>query len=356
MRRILTALLCCAVAALLLAGCAKLQENAGQNPVSPQSLVHPPGWGDSSNATAFHGTYLKKQDWNTTQCQSCHGGTYGGGSSTVSCFTCHDPFPHEVKFALNTGRHPGYLKAHGFNLPSCQPCHGAGYTGGRVDVSCEQSGCHATTAGAPKSPEACNTCHGQFRGDPADTLTWAPPRALNGDTLATAHGVGAHQFHLRGAGNYSALAVPCNTCHVVPSNIYAPGHLDMQNGAEVNLSGLAVLPSADGTPNAAYDAATQRCNNTYCHGKWTLSKSTSPWPFVYADSTIQGAAFSPTWTGGNAEATCGTCHGLPPAGHTDFGQPCSACHTNAFDASGHLDKTKHMNGKVDVFNQELDFH
>ena len=53
---------------------------------------------------------------------------------------------------------------------------------------------------------------------------------------------------------------------------------------------------------------------------------------------------------GQPDATCATCHGLPPA--PDTGHPplsnCSMCHGSVIDANFRfIDESLHMNGKVD---------
>ncbi len=304
-----------------------------------------------------HMAYLREKGYNDTECQQCHGATYGGGAVSVSCFKCHDAYPHSVKFDQPTGKHVAYFQANGYPLQQCQACHGTDYSGGTVDVTCSSAQCHATAAGIAKSPEACNTCHGNFRAAANDTLSWAPPTAVNGDTSASYRGVGAHQLHLRGSGSYSSFAVPCNGCHVVPSAVEAKGHLDTPGPAEVAITvALASTPSGGETPVPRYDPSTQKCSNTYCHGAWKLQRSTSPFGTTfYTDSVMVGGFAAPQWNGGSADAACGTCHGLPPQGHAAYPiTQCYACHAGVVDVNGTIvDKEKHMNGMIDVFSQEF---
>lgn len=448
-----------AALALLYFGCSELN-TPGPNPIVPASVVHPTGWDDTTGHGAGHGAALKQLSWDASSCRSCHGGTFGGGSSGVSCFSCHPSSPHSVKFAPDsTGHglylkaeqfvstecklchgqsytggnvgiscvschaafphdtqfagihHTGYLQAKSFNTTECQKCHGidysggtvvnvscyschapyphsvkfnfggtrlshvsymkantypfaqcqkchaVDYTGGTTGVSCSGGHCHATAAGQPKSPEACNTCHGDFRADADDTNSWAPPRAVSGDTATTYHGVGAHQLHLGGTGLTSNYRVPCEGCHNVPATVSAPGHLDTQGPAEVIIrADLALTPSDGLTPSPTYDPSTQKCSGTYCHGAWQLRASTSPFDrSYYSDSVMTGAFAAPRWTGGAAEAACGTCHGLPPKGHAPYPiNQCYACHSGVVNAQGQIiDKTKHMNGLIDVYGNEF---
>ena len=446
------------VGGLILTGCSELN-TPGPNPVTPGSLVHPTQWNDSTGHGATHGAALQKVNWDASSCKSCHGGAYGGGSSAVSCYTCHpssphdvkfgsannghglylktghynateckqchgqtyaggnvpvscfschNAFPHEIKFASSLGGHMAYLRSNGYNNAECQQCHGANYSGGAVTVacftchdayphsakfaqplgshvsylqtnaypfqqckdchgsdylggtvtvSCSGGQCHATATGVAKTPEACNTCHGDFRAAAGDTTSWAPPMAVNRDSVTSSRGVGAHQLHLRGTGTSSAAIVHCNGCHVVPATVASPGHLDTPGPAKVTITdALASMPSGGLTPSPVYDPSTQKCSGTYCHGSWRLQRSTSLFDSTYfSDSVMVGAFAAPKWNGGSAEAVCGSCHGLPPQGHAPFQiTQCYACHSGVVDPTGKIiDRKKHMNGVLDVFSQEL---
>lgn len=342
--------------ALLAASCSELQNDIPA--ASPSTGVHPEGWsGVNPSAPTTHGKFLKGNDWDDTQCKPCHGGTYTGGSSGVSCFGCHDAYPHSARFSARG--HTGYLKAALYPLAGCKTCHGSTYQGGSVvEAGCSASGCHVDRTGAAKSPEACNTCHGDFRAPASDALSAAPPRSVDGDTVSTAAGVGAHRRHLVTAAQ--GKKVKCQECHVVPTQWDAPGHIDADFRAEVAFNDtLARLPSGDGTlvPAPAYDRVSLTCANTYCHGNWKLRKGSSSYQFVYTDSLIVGGKFSPKWTSGSGEASCGTCHAIAPAGHTPFAATaCAGCHTGVIDGTGTItDPAAHVNGKINLFGSESPF-
>ena len=88
------------------------------------------------------------------------------------------------------------------------------------------------------------------------------------------------------------------------------------------LTALATMGSAAAT--ARYENG--RCSGTYCHG-----------------------AAAPSWTGGAAEAACGTCHARPPPAPHPASAQCSACHGDVVDARQQLgDPALHVNGRVEV--------
>lgn len=338
--------------ALLAGSCSELKKDL-PSPVDNTVKIHPEGWGKTVSSPDFHGTSLKNQAdrWNLTKCQRCHGGSFTGGTSGVTCYTCHDAYPHSTRF---TSGHTGYLYAKGYPFDECTLCHGSAYDGGLVGVGCTKSGCHVDRTGTPKSPEACNTCHGSFRALASDFVSAAPPKSVLGDSVTTASGVGAHQKHL--ATGTMGKVLKCQECHAVPAAWNSPGHFDSLLPAEVAMNDtLARLVTGDGStrPNPSYSGG--KCSNTYCHGNWVLRKATSNLQFIYSDSVMVGEKASPSWTGGSAGAACGTCHDLPPKGHVAaLITECYGCHGDVVDQTGAIiDKTRHVNGKMNRFGVEL---
>jgi predicted CxxxxCH...CXXCH cytochrome family protein len=289
------------ISALVVAGCSKLEENLSP-PASPIS-AHGSGWTDSTSSN-FHGKDIRNNNWDMRQCRACHGAQYDGGTVGVSCRTCHNV----------------------------------------------QAG-----------PENCATCHGS-------PTSPAPPRDLDNNTSRTARGVGVHQIHL--VGGAISNGVSCSDCHNVPGSVYVPGHVDSPQPAEVPMSGFLpqvvtnetttvdwdpTLPVF--TPQPAYSAANLSCSNTYCHGHFKNGNDTLV--MMWTDTTVAAAA-------------CGTCHGdvtiTPPdprralpktlaqGGTHPNVTACSNCHIGVVDANLNIiDKTKHINGKLNVFNEERDF-
>ena len=312
------------------------------------SFPHNSGW-TVIDSTNYHGRYLKSKGWNVSECQACHGMNYDGGTSGVSCRQCHSSYPHPADFDESNG-HPVYMRTNGFPLDQCKLCHGSNYSGGSVvTISCRE--CHDNPAG----PEQCNTCHGNFSG--VDLLSSAPPMSIDGDTSTTVRGVGAHQKHLISGslGN----SVKCQECHTVPSRVSDAGHIDSPFNVTVAFNDtLAKLVSADGVYNPQYQKSILKCDNTFCHGNWKMRKLSSTRQFAYADSIMVGAKYSPLWTGGSDEAACGlTCHLLPPAGHLSATiTTCYGCHSGVIDNTGLIiDRSKHINGKINVFGSESEF-
>ncbi|MDF1564543.1 MAG: CxxxxCH/CxxCH domain-containing protein [Deltaproteobacteria bacterium] len=169
---------------------------------------------------------------------------------------------------------------------------------------------------------SCSTCH----GGPESS---APPSALSGETATEAIGVGAHQAHLQDGAIRAAL--PCESCHVVPAEIGAAGHVDPLP-AEVSFE--AGLDKATG--QGTWDRTTATCSEVYCHGV-TLAGGTTK---------------TPVWTlVDGSQSQCGSCHGNPPVTPTHpAASQCHLCHRGTVAADGSIDVAggMHIDGKLDV--------
>ena len=197
--------------------------------------------------------------------------------------------------------------------------------------------CDAVRRQAPSSEEtaatsdACTRCHGTPGNGNA-----APPRSVHGATVTTDVGVGAHQAHLK--DGLFREAISCGECHVVPSQVESPGHMD-SGGVTMTFGALA---SAGGL-KPSWDSGAATCNSVYCHG-----------------ATLPGGSLpnhEPKWTQvDGTQAACGTCHGIPPpasSGHPTVSggtTACAGCHPGTVLADGTIDVAggKHINGTVDV--------
>jgi predicted CxxxxCH...CXXCH cytochrome family protein len=359
--------------------------------------IHPLGILDEDSPN-FHGRELARRDYDFGLCAKCHGENLDGGAAGASCTSCHDdgpttcatchrddvespphaahrlanvvcsechvmperwdaeghirrdgvgdPAPAEVVFGARAAHTldpadrrgpPTYasgtcanIYCHGDALgdaggvaprprwdapiaSGCDRCHGAPPAS---HAQSECATCHP--ASAPHidgiiqigTTAGCDGCHGRA-GDPA------PPRDLDGNEYTTALGVGAHQAHLVGPSRLRG-PIACATCHQVPATVDAPGHLDSARPAEVNAA-------------IGWSRSSATCG-TWCHGPAT-----------------------PVWTeqGG---ASCGTCHGIPPAtpAHATATSlaSCAGCHSRVIDTFGNFLFTggvsEHLDGDVDV--------
>jgi hypothetical protein len=157
--------LCRGFLALVLAsGLAACSDSSKKNPFEPE-IGHPENWiGDHGGSALSQGS----------TCPECHGADLAGGVSGLSCFTaryegvgCHESGVgkrHTAGWSLPVehGRvakgRPGVSSGMG----SCRACHGDDYEGGTSDVSC--TSCHRVSAPHPKAP----WLHGSYSHHTAD--------------------------------------------------------------------------------------------------------------------------------------------------------------------------------------------
>jgi predicted CxxxxCH...CXXCH cytochrome family protein len=238
----------------------------------------------------------------------CHGATLGaggsnhaprwaGGAAEAACGTCHGvppPAPHPQN-ARCGGCHPGYDA--GVNL--------ALHVNGVRDLA----------------PMTCTSCHGDPGRAPTTLnpqLPAAPPTDAAG--LASSARVGAHQAHLTDGALRPAM--PCTECHAVPTTV--------TGGHPTGTTTLAWDPLLAATRGATPSYAGGACASTYCHGA-TLGAG--------------GSNHAPRWAGGAADATCGTCHGVPPPAPHPQGTSCGRCHPG-YDTG--VNPAVHVNGVRDL--------
>jgi len=247
------------VAAILsFAGCSEVRDDP-LPPTGPSAKVHPDGW-IPPDGDGFHGQALRRAGWDMVTCQACHGADYAGGLSAVSCLSCH-----------------------------------------------------------PSSPEGCDVCHG-------GAGRVAPPEDTQGNGATSFPRVGAHEAHL---STDITVALECGDCHKAVARFDDPLHLDGDGRAEVTLGERAA--GLDGL-NAEYDPQTRTCANTYCHSGGRL-----------------GSGAVPVWNELTGEA-CGSCHALPPPPETKHLaiDNCSQCHASVVDEDLQIiDPSLHINGQTD---------
>lgn len=140
-----------------------------------------------------------------------------------------DPTLHGYAFYADTG--------------SCKTCHGTDYTGGTSSVSCDS--CHTNGTNAWRTN--CTFCHGA-----GDNQTGAPPYGVYGETDPGNPVVGAHTAHVVQGNEH--VAYDCSICHVTPASFDTPGHIN--GNASVVFSGIAggsaSYNAAQSTCNSVY--------------------------------------------------------------------------------------------------------
>jgi predicted CxxxxCH...CXXCH cytochrome family protein len=167
---------------------------------------------------------------------SAAGLTYNATLKTCTS-TCHSAGSK----GWNDKTHPSGWTApaqHGYTFlndtAACKTCHGADLKGGTSYVSCDS--CH--TGGAAWKTN-CTFCHGG-----TDNTTGAPPLGVHGETAVSAVQVGAHTEHVQAAANHSAWG--CAICHGQTfTSLDDPGHITAGQGyATVQFTGVAGTSSA----------------------------------------------------------------------------------------------------------------
>jgi predicted CxxxxCH...CXXCH cytochrome family protein len=277
------------------------------------------------------------------------GGAFSWDRNTASCTNsyCHAPFQDANASPIN----PIVWTAVGQNQAPCGSCHGNPPPGHGPDTRCQT--CHRPSfiGDQPRSPlhsngeinlaapaGSCIGCHGS--GDSP-----APPVDVLGRSDPALQTVGAHRDHLEALHKLSS-PVPCNECHLVPTDFNSPGHVDHAPPAVVFPPDAGMLARADGAA-VSYDPATATCTS-YCHGS--------------GQSLLQDTAATinrtPKFNGGPGQAACGSCHGIPPqipgqSFHTNATlTTCAGCHSHSVTPAGNIivdsaGNSTHLNGRVD---------
>lgn len=186
------------------------------------STAHPDGW-NTPGTDIFHGVKVWQAGYSS--CKSCHGADLAGGEAGVACLSCHAIFPHPQEWIIMNAEnfHGKIIRANNWSMIGCKTCHGEDFRGGRSNSSCYD--CHRGSHG----PESCNTCHG-------NEANAAPPEDLQNRTMRTEITIGAHQKHVHAFLAFDSSLTRynvCQKCHVLPTRVAAPGHIDSSVNAEV---------------------------------------------------------------------------------------------------------------------------
>jgi predicted CxxxxCH...CXXCH cytochrome family protein len=233
-------------------------------------------------------------------CSTCHpvpgspviGGLHGDGIVEVAFDPT--PVPGQASYDRATGACAVY-------------CHTQG--GAKPDVTWTEAASPIGCGDCHRSPPSghfvgsCTGCHSEANA--TGTALTGGPLHLNGKVdlgdgsglCGACHGSGNSPWPSTGvhpAHQSPTLTVPldCANCHVVPSTILDPVHLD--GTVHVAFSELATARGS----SPVWDGA--RCTNVACHG-----------------ANLADPAAVPAWSDASgAQSKCGACHGIPPSEHT----------------------------------------
>jgi predicted CxxxxCH...CXXCH cytochrome family protein len=309
-----------------------------------------------------HGSPPPSHAPTATQCASCHPGTVDVNGAILAANGLH------LNGVVDSGRAhaPGWSApdAHGRaangDLATCRACHGAALDGGTSGVSCDS--CHGGAAWRTD----CTFCHGT--PGRAGGYASAPPAGTQGETATTDRAVGAHEAHLAGGG--AGPAVACAECHAVPADLahvngtaavafgaaarrggaapaWNTGPLTCSStychGATLGAGGSNTAPtwtggaaqascgSCHGAPPPAPHSASTACGS--CHAGYT---QTTVEAATHLDGVLQATGGGhPAGFGAKEQhgyqanrdglAACKSCHGADLAGGTS-GTSCNSCH------------------------------
>ncbi len=234
----------------------------------------------------FHGKLLQASHWDYGVCAQCHGADFTGGTSHVSCTSCH---------------------AGQGGPTSCSTCHGLP----------PAEGAHFThvDAGALDKPLGCGECHlvpkaytdpGMLFDADGGVLT-GPPSVIFGP-LASTPG-----FNRQGPPTFDPSTQTCSSVYCHGDTLGDHNATNTRPHWSQPGTGQAACGTCHGLPPSDHGSGLTQCSD--CHGLVVAPDRT----FVNAALHIDGAL-----TLGNGDGTCSACHGdasspAPPrdlAGHT----------------------------------------
>ena len=130
---------------------------------------------------------------------------------------------------------------------------------------------------------------------------------------------------------FASRAVPCAECHVVPKAVFDVGHIDSELPAELLFSGTALAYRGQPQFRAG------KCEDSGCHGAIFPQEHPSG-----------GTNTTPVWTKvDGTQASCGSCHGLPPPPPHLINSACHTCHQDmAADDVSFTHPELHVDGQV----------
>jgi predicted CxxxxCH...CXXCH cytochrome family protein len=367
--------------------------------------IHGLGIMDPQSDT-FHGADVVRLGNSLELCANCHGSDFKGGSSGVSCTTCHteEGGPTACTTCHGTppasGAHVAHAMSPRLDRPvACTECHTVPEVYTAVG--------HVTLANGQPDPSPAEINFGALANEGTGPDRRGPAAIANqtcsnvychGDTLGNTGASHAQPSWNGGVthGDCGAChgAPPttgghpndpeCSRCHVDHKNQKTPAHLDgaVQLGVDDSCDGChgtsptspnplsgAHRSHVEGTHRLAAPIACSTCHTVpgtlFAAGHIDsaapaelIGEAAAAWST--ADRTCSGSNCHGTdrtvaW---NARfvTSCGTCHGIPPASdpHTTTMQlsDCATCHSATVDMFGNIKVvdgvSTHVNGVKDV--------
>ena len=282
---------------------------------------------------ATHGPRAKARQDSTGgglgSCQLCHGASFAGDGSGISCQSCHNvPAPHPPK-PWNDPATYTHADTDPANAPVCATCHLAG--------SPLNPAGHPPQPAAPGAAPGCfnqTLCHGADAPHLLGAVwTTATSTAFHGlsakqDLLAcqSCHGVpGTTAF----AGGVTATA--CTTCHTAafahstvwaPAPVetfpgYVPSHRDAGNLANACATCHDYTQGRTAPLAAAPSCFSSTANGVACHANGP-GQPDHPVPFLGTAHTAAGQA--------SFTADCGNCHAVSGTSPVSTAPLCAVCH------------------------------
>lgn len=292
------------------------------------------------NASASHATGL--------DCSTCHPAPLTGPADVVfKAGSAHGNGAVEIVFDQQRVAGGSFDRASSTCAVGCHDRGGARPRPAWTDTSAIRCGdCHASP---PQShfPGPCVSCH--LEANASGSTLKPGPQHINGRIdlgdgsggCGACHGSGDDPWpstgrHAAHASPNSTTPIDCASCHPVPSDVRAPGHLDGK--VSIVFGGRALDRGARPIWNG------DSCRNTACHG----------------EGLLEAPAIVPRWADTSGAASlCSSCHGAPPGTSHTASASCerSTCHGSevgrSADGSGQpfitpSGRARHINGVIDV--------
>ncbi len=269
-----------------------------------ENYPHTGGWMAPTNSH-FHGRVLAKVDYATASCTPCHGEDLQNSSGKKPCKSCHALYPHEAGWmqAGNAQFHGAFAKSVNYDLTACKSCHGAEFQGGEGKQSCNT--CHASY---PHKSGWLNPQNSQYHG------AYLAERSFKLDECKACHGA-----TLQGGDGKAS----CTTCHASYPHetsfkyekTSAQFHGVQLKAEGYDLSACSACHGADFTGGTA-KASCFRCHDSYPHNAAWLNPVDATSHLGY----LRGH--------GHDLQSCQACHGADYLGGSS-GKSCTLCHSGS---------------------------